>query len=237
MTIKLKKHCQKLVKNKNTLRLLMISLVAIFSISLYFLFNQFKADELDVQDTLRTHANISFQDESGTNHEQTSNLVEIKKVNLLYVATGLNGRSDEKIAQIKFHAEFLNPSDDSVIRQVDFVGNNPLDWTDLPGIAADKQYNLRLWADGFLPRKITNISTGQSNPIALTKLKPGDLNNDGKINISDYAIWKAGYGQKVANDPRDFNSDGKIDLYDYAMSYGSRCYNANENNQDTWCNK
>ena len=54
----------------------------------------------------------------------------------------------------------------------------------------------------------------------------GDLNNDGKVDITDYNIMKAAYGKKVGqpgyNAACDFDKDGIVSLKDYTIWYA--CY-------------
>lgn len=45
----------------------------------------------------------------------------------------------------------------------------------------------------------------------------GDLNNDGKVDISDYNILVSNFGNSGANLTGDLNNDGKVDIYDYNL--------------------
>lgn len=45
----------------------------------------------------------------------------------------------------------------------------------------------------------------------------GDVNNDGRINISDAAMIMAKWGQNLVNDPADLNCDGRVNISDAAV--------------------
>jgi hypothetical protein len=50
-------------------------------------------------------------------------------------------------------------------------------------------------------------------------LKPGDANNDGRVDGVDYVVWLNHYGQNIANGnlSGDFNADSKVDGVDYVI--------------------
>lgn len=59
-----------------------------------------------------------------------------------------------------------------------------------------------------------------------TRAKPGDANNDNKVDGIDYSIWVSRYNQSTSNGYRDgdFNGDGKVDGIDYLIwlsNYGT----------------
>src|SRR4051794_24225032 len=45
----------------------------------------------------------------------------------------------------------------------------------------------------------------------------GDLNNDGIVDIRDYAVWRRNFGQPDCGNPADLNVDCIVDIRDYAI--------------------
>ncbi len=64
----------------------------------------------------------------------------------------------------------------------------------------------------------TNVKLPTSTPISLpTKTPlPGDSNDDGSVNLTDFAIWKDEYLNKTGLNS-DFDKNGVVDLADYAI--------------------
>lgn len=61
-----------------------------------------------------------------------------------------------------------------------------------------------------------------SSPTPTTTPKTGDTNNDGKVDLTDYARVLQNFNQLVATNPSllasiDLNGNGTIDLYDYSL--------------------
>lgn len=54
------------------------------------------------------------------------------------------------------------------------------------------------------------LSRAASNP-------PGDLNNDGQINIFDLSIFLSHWGQSGSGLPEDFNGDGTVNIFDLSI--------------------
>ncbi|QDT70391.1 hypothetical protein MalM25_33390 [Planctomycetes bacterium MalM25] len=52
---------------------------------------------------------------------------------------------------------------------------------------------------------------------ALTEPLPGDFNDDGAVNGSDYQVWRATYGPADAGARADANGDGRVDAADYTV--------------------
>src|SRR5690348_10521414 len=46
---------------------------------------------------------------------------------------------------------------------------------------------------------------------------PGDINNDGVVDIRDYGIWRQNFGQTNCGNPADLNGDCLADIRDYAI--------------------
>ncbi len=78
-----------------------------------------------------------------------------------------------------------------------------------------------------LPTSVsTPTPTSTTTPIPTSVRKPGDANNDGKVDGLDYVIWVDNYG--ITSGAKfslgDFNGDGKVDGLDYVIwvdNYGS----------------
>src|SRR4051794_28857426 len=45
----------------------------------------------------------------------------------------------------------------------------------------------------------------------------GDLNNDGIVDIRDYAVWRRNFGQPDCGNPADLNVDCIVDIRDYGI--------------------
>ena len=69
--------------------------------------------------------------------------------------------------------------------------------------------------DGIILVKNPNLTP---TPTATIE-KPGDANNDGKVDGLDYVIWLNHYNQSTNKGPTegDFNKDGKVDGLDYVI--------------------
>jgi hypothetical protein len=57
------------------------------------------------------------------------------------------------------------------------------------------------------------------SPAPTPTVKPGDANNDGRVDESDYSTWITYYKQTVAGGAGvgDFNNDGRVDGIDYVI--------------------
>lgn len=75
---------------------------------------------------------------------------------------------------------------------------------------------ITLWGDGKLlaTASVYAIAQGATPP---PTTKPGDINGDGKVDITDYNILKGDFGKTGASGftPSDINRDGKVDIFDY----------------------
>ena len=70
-----------------------------------------------------------------------------------------------------------------------------------------------LEAPGVVP---TYPPTGTPTPTS--NVRPGDANNDGRVNISDYVIWVTNYDKNLSGYTNaDFNNNGKVDGVDFVI--------------------
>lgn len=49
------------------------------------------------------------------------------------------------------------------------------------------------------------------------KIKNGDVNNDGKVNLLDFSVWKSEYLGLITTRLADFNKDGEVNLLDFCL--------------------
>lgn len=86
-------------------------------------------------------------------------------------------------------------------------------------LGSNNEYKVSIKPDGFLNKAVGiitllpgyNLITGDpNNPITIT---PGDLNNNGKVDIYDFTTVIEDYGS--TNSPADFNRNGEVDIYDF----------------------
>ena len=77
-------------------------------------------------------------------------------------------------------------------------------------------YTLTITKDGYLSYtdKTYEVSSesGWTEEISLV---PGDLNNNGKIELMDYGIFRSNFGSRVAIG--DLNGNGQVELMDYGI--------------------
>lgn len=189
---------------------------------------------------ITTTATLTYQDSSGnlvTNQNQSN----ITKVLPLKVKAPLRGRDVTNIQSVLIF-DFVDNSSNQSAGEIsaDSSGSDvyQVNWTSKPSIDPNKNFDLRISSPGYLSRKLPDISLLDIPAvIESSSLVAGDVNQDHKINWQDYIQWKAVYGQSVTDNPNDFNGDKIVDYKDYAVSFGTRCYNASEANQDTQCNQ
>ena len=198
------------------------------------------ADTNTVGDSISLTASIAYKDSGGNAITEQGKSV-ITRVKPLVVQTALKGRDTTKSAPT-FIFNIIDPTTSQDTGSISINPNqnsqSEVDWTSLASVDPNKVVDLRIASPGFLSRRIADISLlSASSVIQSSPLIAGDINQDHKINWEDYFAWKANYGQTVSNDPGDFNGDGTIDYKDYALSFGTRCYNATESNQDNQCNQ
>lgn len=85
-------------------------------------------------------------------------------------------------------------------------------------------YTIKVSSPGYLRRLITGIhhivTPGKNIGLPIATLIAGDLNNDNKLDIEDYNIYRGCYGKTIAPESKvgdvlcsvaDINDDGKID--------------------------
>ncbi len=82
-------------------------------------------------------------------------------------------------------------------------------------------YYCQVITDGCDPAKrtlseIVSFTIGSSPSPTPKPIIPGDTNSDGKVNISDFGVWKTQYLTKTGL-TADFNSNGKIDIGDFGI--------------------
>lgn len=162
--------------------------------------------------------------------------VKVKKVSPIYIKFTQKGRTDDKKKPVNLR--LVDPTSQEVSQLTlstdPTTGNQSSDWTDL-NINSDNKFNLRLDADGYLSKIISNtdITNGEVNNFNV--LQPGDIDNNGNIDIQDYVTFKRAYSNTDPNSLKaDFSGDGKVDYFDYAMSFGS-CYSGTVSNQAERC--
>lgn len=98
----------------------------------------------------------------------------------------------------------------------------------LTGIAVGT-YDFYLKRDGFLRKRIDNISIGNSgNELNFGTLSPGDITGNNAVGISDFAQFSSAYGLTVNNDGynelTDFNCDEITNIQDFSLfgiNYGT----------------
>lgn len=99
-----------------------------------------------------------------------------------------------------------------------FEANNTSYSKNAPWIPAEgrtfKLYDGSTILDTLFVRGLTNNS--------ITSI-PGDINDDGKVDIFDYNILLSDFGKTgaVGFSPADLNPDGKIDIFDYNILVGN----------------
>jgi len=64
------------------------------------------------------------------------------------------------------------------------------------------------------------IESGNPTPTPAPSL-PGDLNQDGKVDIFDYNLFLPEFGKVVANNIADLDKNGKVDIFDYNLLLGN----------------
>ena len=76
-----------------------------------------------------------------------------------------------------------------------------------------------IWNEALDPDRIQALADGQS-PLGPLREPPGDFNEDGNVDMADFAIMAANMGDKFAFDENpvnlgDFNGDLKVNLKDF----------------------
>jgi FtsP/CotA-like multicopper oxidase with cupredoxin domain len=62
---------------------------------------------------------------------------------------------------------------------------------------------------------VTNTNQRDTNGDGFGNMCDADLNNDGKVNLSDYSQFRSAFGKTVPD--ADFNGDGQVNLSDYSI--------------------
>lgn len=217
----------------------LILLLIIIGIGLYLFSSlHYKADVNQTVQYITLTANATYQDASGHTNTTGSNDLKVEKVNIRKFTATLRGLSS--LNGLTGKIEILDPDTAASVGTINFVlsdtGTFTPDWTGINNIDPHKRYDLRISTPNWLSRKITDVLVNSTDDLTTGTFVAGDLNNDGTINYQDYIAWKNEYG-KTGQNVADFNHDGVVNFVDFAMSFGSRCYNANENNQDNQCNQ
>jgi hypothetical protein len=225
--------------NKKLAYRLSLSLVLAIAVLgvVYLNFDRFfkKSAEILIP-SLQTQTSVSYLDGSGVRRDGLANSPKLYKLALTRITADIKGRSDEtKEVKIDYLDDESNKNLGSITTSLDQTGVVTPNWTNFPEVDPTTPVDIRISTAGFLARRVVGVLLGDGQSLNAGQLRPGDLDQSGKIDYKDYIAWKAKYGQKLAGDAADFNGDGKIDMYDFAVSFGSRCYNATENNQDSWC--
>ena len=55
---------------------------------------------------------------------------------------------------------------------------------------------------------------------------PGDFNNDGIVDITDFLLFNSAFGQNCSGCPEDMNNDGTVDIVDFLLlnsAFGQTC--------------
>ncbi len=61
------------------------------------------------------------------------------------------------------------------------------------------------------------------NAFGMSVFFPGDLNSDGKVNISDYSLLLQHFGNTTCGNTADIDGNCKVDIFDYnilVMNFG-----------------
>jgi len=63
----------------------------------------------------------------------------------------------------------------------------------------------------------TDITASFQTSQPTSNAKPGDLNGDGKVDMSDYNLLVANFGKtgSAGFSPADIDKNGKVDVFDY----------------------
>jgi len=222
-----------------TILIVTISLLIVIVLSLMY-FSDFglnfknKADVVENKYSVDTTIAYKKEDEM-VNESYNSKIILVQP---LIVNALLNNKTTKNNF---FTINFIDPSTGQskgqmTVQSVD--GRNFIDWLNLDSIDAETAYDIRISSKGYLSRTLKDvILKSVSANFSVSNLIAGDVNQDQKINWQDYIDWKKVYGSKTADGSTDFNGDGIVNFLDYAVSFGTRCYNATEKNQDEQCKK
>src|SRR5690606_3170020 len=81
-------------------------------------------------------------------------------------------------------------------------------------------FDVIIKVDGYLAKGIQGIGIAAGdNSLSVGSIINGDINDDGKVNVGDFAIFASAF-PSLAGDPNynslaDFNCDGKVNLSDF----------------------
>ncbi|MDU8885505.1 malectin domain-containing carbohydrate-binding protein [Yeosuana sp. MJ-SS3] len=89
---------------------------------------------------------------------------------------------------------------------------------------AESDYKLLVKHPQYL-QELVNLNLINDDSIIVPELLAGDVNDDNKVNISDFAILAGSYnlesGDSEYDDRADLNSSGKVDISDFALLAGN----------------
>jgi hypothetical protein len=114
-----------------------------------------------------------------------------------------------------------------VWRFVELPAESLLDDADIEGADAPDAFFVPDAAGDY----VLELAVGDGRDISVAEVvvtcradKPGDLNQDGKIDMADYAVFKASLGKCLGqtgfNPEADYDGDGCVTLSDYRIWYG-----------------
>jgi hypothetical protein len=80
-------------------------------------------------------------------------------------------------------------------------------------------YEVRYFTNGYQLLGSAKVTTGTGPSPTPISIKPGDLNDDGKVDIFDYNILVGDYGKigSAGFVPSDIDKNGKVDIFDYNL--------------------
>jgi hypothetical protein len=81
------------------------------------------------------------------------------------------------------------------------------------------QHRLKVIAD-LGEDKVRNDNSLEMYFEVISSILQGDLNNDGKVNLSDLSILSSNYGATNCGNIADFNGDCVVNVFDYNIFKG-----------------
>jgi hypothetical protein len=89
-------------------------------------------------------------------------------------------------------------------------------WSDIAVGMASRELSDGSW-DSWTFSPTFNFASFAENPVAASPpLSPGDFNHDGRVDASDYGLWRSDFGSTAAL-AADANGNGTVDAADYII--------------------
>jgi hypothetical protein len=218
-----------LVKKLGILFLLLLFWGAVF----YYFFEYFYQSKAQNGNTITNQATLTYQDQYGYDNTVTSNQVTTEIIELgipqITIKANLENRSWTNYSTNAFELSVysaLSNFEGNPIQAINSISldvNGQSDPMALDSTTLPKTYDFLLKHPGFLGSKKTSVtwSLAQNQTIDFGTLMLGDFTDDNSIDISDFAVWVARFGQTPTggNDFMDANQDGLIDISDFAIIF------------------